>query len=167
MSASTPTRSLGHNGPQIPALGLGLMGLSSKPPTIDCLELGRLISWFSAFYGTKPPDEERFAFLDRAYELGCRHWDSASMYGDCEELLGRWFQRTGKRSEVKIPRQDLDAESRTLYSLSNQIFLTTKFGNFVTPEGGREIRNDPDFIRQSVVESLDKLQTDYVDLLYW
>lgn len=89
------------------------------------------------------------------------------MYGDCEELLGRWFQRTGKRSEVKIPRQDLDAESRTLYSLSNQIFLTTKFGNFVTPEGGREIRNDPDFIRQSVVESLDKLQTDYVDLLYW
>ena len=61
-----------------------------------------------AFYGTKPPDEERFAFLDRAYELGCRHWDSASMYGDCEELLGKWFQRTGKRSDVRAPRHTLD-----------------------------------------------------------
>ena len=27
------------------------------------------------------------------------------MYGDCEELLGKWFQRTGKRSEVRTPRQ--------------------------------------------------------------
>ena len=89
------------------------------------------------------------------------------MYGDCEELLGKWFQRTGKRSEVKHPGQILDTGSRTRCSLSGQIFLTTKFGNFVTPEGGREIRNDPDFIRQSVAESLRKLQTDHVDLLYW
>ena len=89
------------------------------------------------------------------------------MYGDCEELLGQWFRRTGKRSEVKVPRQILDTESRGRCSLFEQIFLTTKFGNFVTPEGGREIRNDPDFIRQSVAESLRKLQTDYVDLLYW
>ncbi|KAG6995768.1 aldo-keto reductase yakc [NADP(+)] [Physcia stellaris] len=126
MPATIPTRPLGRDGPQIPALGLGLMGLST-------------------FYGVKPSDEERFRFLDRAYELGCRHWDSASMYGDCEELLGKWFQRTGKRTDI---------------------FLTTKFGNFVTPEGGREIRNDPGFIRQSVAESLGKLQTDYIDLLY-
>lgn len=35
MPASVPTRPLGRNGPQIPALGLGLMGLSSKPRTID------------------------------------------------------------------------------------------------------------------------------------
>ena len=48
-----------------------------------------------------------------------------------------------------------------------QIFLTTKFGNHVTPEGGREIRNDPEYIRQSVNESLKRLKTDYIDLLYW
>lgn len=89
------------------------------------------------------------------------------MYGDCEELLGKWFQRTGKRNEVRVPGQILDMQSRIGYSLPEQIFLTTKFGNFVTPEGGREIRNDPDFIRQSVAESLEKLQTDHVDLLYW
>ena len=89
------------------------------------------------------------------------------MYGDCEELLGKWFQRTRKRSEVKFPGQIWDTESRIRCLRSEQIFLTTKFGNFVTPEGGRVIRNDPDFIRQSVAESLGKLQTDYVDLLYW
>ncbi|KAK6081005.1 aldo/keto reductase [Seiridium cupressi] len=118
-----PTRSLGRHGPQIPALGLGLM----------------------AFYGTKPSDEERLKFLDRAHELGCVHWDSAAMYGDNEELLGKWFEKTGKR---------------------NEIFLTTKFGNHVTPDGGREIRNDPEYIRESVYDSLKKLKTDYIDLLY-
>ncbi|PQE06733.1 short chain dehydrogenase reductase protein [Rutstroemia sp. NJR-2017a BBW] len=126
MPAKLPTRALGRNGPQLPALGLGLMGLST-------------------FYGTPGSDEERFEFLDRAYELGCTHWDSAQMYGDSEVLLGKWFKRTGKRSEI---------------------FLTTKFGNHVTPEGGREIRNDADYIRSSVKESFEKLQTDYIDLLY-
>jgi aryl-alcohol dehydrogenase-like predicted oxidoreductase len=42
------------------------------------------------------------AFLDRAYELGCTHWDSAALYGDSEELLGKWFERTGKRKEVSL-----------------------------------------------------------------
>lgn len=57
-SANVPLRRLGKNGPQIPALGLGLMGLS-------------------AFYGATPSDEERFALLDRALELGATNWDSA------------------------------------------------------------------------------------------
>ncbi|KAK3300369.1 putative aldo-keto reductase [Chaetomium fimeti] len=119
-------RRLGRDGPYIPALGLGLMGLSS-------------------FYGSPPPDEERLAFLDRAYELGCTHWDSAALYGDSEELLGKWFARTGKRDEI---------------------FLATKFGNKVSSDGGRAIRNDPEYIRQSVTESLERLQTDHIDLLY-
>ena len=38
--------------------------------------------------------------MDRALEMGCVHWDSAALYGDSEELLGKWFQRTGKRDEV-------------------------------------------------------------------
>lgn len=53
-----------------------------------------------AFYGVPTSDEERYSLLDRAHELGCVHWDSAALYGDSEELLGRWFQRTGKRKEV-------------------------------------------------------------------
>lgn len=38
---ATITRPLGRDGPEIPALGLGLMGLSSKSPTRDHLGLGK------------------------------------------------------------------------------------------------------------------------------
>lgn len=48
-----------------------------------------------------------------------------------------------------------------------QIFLATKFGNHVTPDGGREIRNDSDYIHMAVAKSLERLQTGYIDLLYW
>lgn len=56
-----PLKPLGKNGPLVPQLGFGLMGLS-------------------AFYGETLPDEERFKVLDRAYELGCTFWDSAEAY---------------------------------------------------------------------------------------
>lgn len=49
---------LGKNGPKVPALGFGLMGMS----------IG---------YGTAPSDEERFKVLDRAFELGATFWDTA------------------------------------------------------------------------------------------
>ncbi|KAK0671278.1 putative aldo-keto reductase [Cercophora samala] len=129
MSGNTiavPTRPLGPGGPEIPILGLGLMGLSS-------------------FYGTPPSDDDRLAFLDRAHELGCTHWDSAALYGDSEVLLGKWFEKTGKRSDI---------------------FLATKFGNRVLPDGTREFCNEPEYIREAVKESLRKLKTNYIDLLY-
>ena len=91
------------------------------------------------------------------------------MYGDNEVLLGKWFQRTGKRQDVRDTNTDflpVLKEKRSLL-IPWQIFLATKFGNHVTPEGGREIRNDAEYIRQSVTDSLKKLQTDYIDLLYW
>jgi aryl-alcohol dehydrogenase-like predicted oxidoreductase len=49
---------LGKNGPSVPALGFGLMGLSQG-------------------YGAIPSDEERFAILDRALEIGSTFWDSS------------------------------------------------------------------------------------------
>jgi hypothetical protein len=82
MAPQTPTRQLGHDGPTVPALGLGLMGLST--------------TW----YGDLLPDEERLAFLDAAVERGATFWDSARLYGDNEELVGKWFEKTGKRKEV-------------------------------------------------------------------
>jgi aryl-alcohol dehydrogenase-like predicted oxidoreductase len=72
--AKVPTRQLGKNGPQVSALGFGAMGLS-------------------AFYGTPASDEERFKVFDRAIELGCTYFDSADIYGDNEELLGKYFKK--------------------------------------------------------------------------
>jgi len=54
-----PLRKLGKTGPSIPALGFGTMGMSYDT------------------YGPVPSDEERFKVLDRAHELGARHWDSS------------------------------------------------------------------------------------------
>ncbi len=52
-------RKLGKNGPNVAALGFGLMGMSHQ------------------VYGTPPTDEERFAILDRAAEMGATFWDTA------------------------------------------------------------------------------------------
>lgn len=98
MAPQLPTRKLGKNGPEVTALGFGTMGLS-------------------AFYGKPKPDEERYAVQDHVYESGCLNWDTADMYADSEDLLGRWFKRNpGKR---------------------DNIFLATKFANYVDPETGK------------------------------
>ena len=127
-SVQLPTRKLGKNGPEVTAIGFGLMGLS-------------------AFYGKPKPDEERYALLDHVFDSGCRNWDSADMYGDSEDLLGRWFKKNpGKRE---------------------QIFLATKFANFVDPKTGeRRVRNEPEYIHEAVDKSLERLGIDQIDLYY-
>ncbi|CAF4789790.1 unnamed protein product, partial [Rotaria sp. Silwood2] len=72
--ASMSTRQLGKNGPYVSAIGFGAMGLS-------------------AFYGTPASDEERFKVIDRAIELGSTYIDSANIYGDSEDLLGKYFNK--------------------------------------------------------------------------
>jgi aryl-alcohol dehydrogenase-like predicted oxidoreductase len=77
-----PTRSLGSQGLQVSALGLGCMGMSQS-------------------YG--PADEtESIATLHRAIELGCTFLDTAEVYGPYtnEALLGRALQ--GRRDQVTI-----------------------------------------------------------------
>ena len=69
--SALPSKQLGQNGPRVPAMGLGLMGLS-------------------AFYKDTPDqsDEARFKVLDAAHAAGQVLWDSADVYGDkCVLLL--------------------------------------------------------------------------------
>jgi len=55
----SPTARLGSQGPLVPRIGLGLMGMS-------------------VFYGTSGSDEDRFVVLDKAIEVGETFWDSES-----------------------------------------------------------------------------------------
>ncbi|KAK4237621.1 NADP-dependent oxidoreductase domain-containing protein [Achaetomium macrosporum] len=126
-----PTRKLGKNGPEITAIGFGLMGLSTA-------------------YGSVGSDEERLKVLDSAWELGCTNWDSADMYADSEDLLGKWFA--------------LHPERRA------DIFLATKFGlrPGVREDGSRGLLIDssPAYCRQQCVNSLKRLGVDSIDLYY-
>jgi len=104
--------------------------------------------------------------LDKCYNDGELFWDSADVYGDSEELLGKttyiawhvklsvwltmltgnWFkQNPGKREEI---------------------FLATKFANKALPDGGREIDSSPEYCRSSVEKSLKRLGLPFVDLYY-
>ena len=90
-----------------------------------------------------------FAVLDAFYECGGRMIDTADVYsawvpghkgGESETVLGKWFAASGKRGEMR---------------------LHTKTGML----GGAELY-EPARILTSLDASLERLQTDYVDLYY-
>jgi aryl-alcohol dehydrogenase-like predicted oxidoreductase len=93
-----PVRQLGKNGPKVSAISYGAMGLSTA-------------------YGTAGSDEERFKVLDRAIELGSTYFDSADIYGDNEDLLGKYFK--------KYPQQRQKVSRKIFFETLNTIFLST------------------------------------------
>jgi aryl-alcohol dehydrogenase-like predicted oxidoreductase len=120
---SLPTASLGKNGPQVTRLGFGLMGLS-------------------VFYGTAKPDNERLALLDNAHSLGELFWDSSDMYGDNEDLIGKWFAANpSKRADI---------------------FLATKFA----VKEGHVIDSSPEYVKIACDKSLKRLGVKQIDLYY-
>ncbi|TFY56508.1 hypothetical protein EVG20_g8898 [Dentipellis fragilis] len=119
-----PTRKIGDT--EVTAIGYGAMGIA-------------------AYYGPPMPDEDRFKVLDALYERGCTNWDTADIYLDSEELIGKWFKRTGKRDEI---------------------FLATKFGFTSPPPRNRTPDGDPVWAREAIERSLKRLGTDHIDLYY-
>src|SRR5471030_3237678 len=118
---------------------LGTQGLEVSAIGLGCMGM-------SQSYG--PADEtESLATLDRAIELGCTFFDTAQAYGPFknEELLGRAFK--GRRDKVVI---------------------ATKFGFRLkdNPPGTDNRISSPEYLKQSVEDSLKRLQTDHIDLLY-
>ncbi|KAF2157171.1 putative aldo-keto reductase [Myriangium duriaei CBS 260.36] len=121
------TTHLGRDGPEITRMGIGLMGLSS-------------------FYGVKKPDAERMRFLDAVYDSGERFWDTADMYGDSEDLIGRWFKANpGKRENI---------------------FLATKFANRRHDDGSFSCSTTPEYAREACERSLKRLGVSHFDLYY-
>lgn len=98
----------------------------------------------SAFYGTPESDEDRFKILDKAYDMGEKFWDSADVYMDSEDLIGKWFKRTGKRDDI---------------------FLATKFANTMK-DGNMTVRSDPEYVKEACEKSLKRLGVPTIDLYY-
>jgi len=72
-------------------------------------------------------------------------WDTADIYGDSEAVIGEWFQKTGRRSEI---------------------FLATKFGGWDPESSTRDSNSKPSYIRKAIARSLSKLKIDTIDLYY-
>lgn len=91
-------------------------------------------------------DEDGRQFLRTALEHGVNFWDTAFTYGPkrSEEIIGEVLAETGKRDEI------------VLASKAAHQFI----------DGKTIIDNSPEFLKQSVEDSLKRLQTDYIDLFY-
>ncbi|THU95956.1 Aldo/keto reductase [Dendrothele bispora CBS 962.96] len=96
----------------------------------------------SIAYGAVGTDEERLKLLDGVFESGCNHWDTANIYGDSEDLIGKWFKRTGKR---------------------DSIFLATKFSLNAKADG---VCGTPEHVKEQCARSLERLGVDHIDLYY-
>lgn len=110
-----------------PTIGLGCMNLSHG-------------------YGSPVPEAEALRVLDAAFDMGYRHFDTATLYGATanERLLGMALQ--GKRE---------------------QILLASKCGMAIDPDLGKKVIDGrPETIRQQCEASLRRLRTDHLDLYY-
>lgn len=91
-------------------------------------------------------DEASFKVLTHAADMGITFWDTSDIYGPFtnEKLIGRWFKETGRRDEI---------------------FLASKFGNKFE-DGSMNVYGQPEYVKQACQASLERLQTDRIDLYY-
>lgn len=109
-------------------------------------------------WGSRNTTPEGHAQIDRALDAGINFIDTAEMYptypvkketvGDTERVIGEWVARTGRRSDVIIATK-----------------VSGKNGGFVRDGKGYDSATIP----QAVDQSLERLQTDVIDLyqLHW
>lgn len=100
-------------------------------------------------FGPKTTEEDSFAIMDRALELGINFFDTADVYGwkrgegITEQIIGRWFALGGGRRE--------------------KVVIATKvYGDM--GEWPNTSRCSALHIRRAAEASLKRMQTDYLDL---
>ena len=114
--------------------------LGKNGPTVSGVGLGCM--GMSGAYG-QSNDATSIATIERALELGHNFLDTADYYlaGHNEMLIGKAIK--GKREKA---------------------FLSVKSGQMVSPTGPGPVNGHPDFLRNAVMHSLQRLKTDYIDL---
>ena len=119
-------RKLGTQGLEVPAIGLGCMGMSIS-------------------YGVRDP-KIAIATIHRAIEMDAGFLDTSDAYGRGanEELLARALEG-GRR---------------------DQVILASKFGNRRQPDGSTIVSGSPKDVADACEASLQRLDTDHIDLLY-
>jgi aryl-alcohol dehydrogenase-like predicted oxidoreductase len=99
----------------------------------------------SSSFPPLPDRQEMLGLIRTAVERGLTFFDTAQMYGPFtnEELVGE-----------------------ALEPLRDQVVIATKFGFELSTGQARGLDSRPDTIRRTVDESLQRLRTDRIDLLY-
>jgi len=121
---------------------IGTARLGENGPLVGIQGLGCM--GMSDFYGDTDEAAARET-LETALGAGVTLFDTADMYG------------MGANEEFLAP---------FLKAHRDEVVLATKFAINRTPDGGREVRNDPAYIKQAVEGSLRRLGIDTVDLYY-
>jgi aryl-alcohol dehydrogenase-like predicted oxidoreductase len=100
-------------------------------------------------FGPQTTEQDSFAIMDKALDLGINFFDTANVYGwklgqgVTEQIVGRWFAQGGGRREKTV-------------------IATKVFGRMGT--WPNQSRVSALSIRQQVEGSLKRMQTDYIDL---
>jgi aryl-alcohol dehydrogenase-like predicted oxidoreductase len=116
---------------------LGKSGLTVSAIGLGCMGL-------SSGYGQVTETSQAVALIRAAVERGVTFFDTAEVYGPFtnEEIVG----------EALAPFRD-------------RVVIATKFG-FAVKDGRQGVDSRPDHIREVVDDSLRRLKTDHIDLLY-
>ncbi|EKM55567.1 uncharacterized protein PHACADRAFT_95833 [Phanerochaete carnosa HHB-10118-sp] len=123
-------------------------GVHVSPIQLGAMSIGD--KWTQ--FGMESMDKEKsFQLLDAFYEAGGNFIDTANNYQDesSEEFIGEWMEARGVRK---------------------QIVLATKYSSdYRRGKDGQHscfVGNSAKSVRNSIEDSLRKLRTDYVDILY-
>lgn len=119
------------------------LGSGKHQIQVSALGLGCMgMSWNRTFIPNRPP---MIALIRKAYDMGVTFFDTAEVYGPFrnEELVGEAIQPFRKK-----------------------ITLCSKFGFNIQNGQLSGLNSKPAHIREVVEQSLKRLRTDYIDLLY-
>jgi aryl-alcohol dehydrogenase-like predicted oxidoreductase len=121
---------------------LGKTGLQVSEVAFGCVEIGMPYGIGVESIHDMPTEQEAIHLLRKAFESGINFFDTARMYGTSENIIGKAFKNN-----------------------RNRVVIATKCKHFKNSDEGlpcyQVLRSA---IMQSLQESLDALQTNYVDV---